>query len=282
MKKVLAIVLVTGLVFAGCKEKEENNGTGNLEPAQEQRALVMETTGSWCGFCPNGAEMMIQEEHNFGSDMMGIALHTGDALETPTASAFSNNFPTSGVPNFYVGNQNSGQSIAGNIANLIAQSPMAGVVHNWTRSGDKINIKSKVKFYEAGTGIYYVGTYFIQGDIEASGSLTQADYTDRLEIVDGVSKWKVDAAPVNSNGSQKYLIKAGDTYLHAHTLTSSADGLTTWGEAIPVAPVSGDEYTMNFTITIPSTAATSGMKVLTVLWKDDGSGGVQYVNGYMK
>ncbi len=282
MKKILAIALMTGLVFAGCKKEEGNNGTGTLEPAQKQRALVMETTGSWCGYCPNGAEMMLQEEHNFGGDMMGVAVHTGDALETPTASAFSSNFPASGVPNFYVGNQNSGQSIAGNIANLIAQSPMAGVGHNWKRSGDKINVSAKVKFYEAGSGTYYVGTYFIQGDIEASGSLTQSDFTNRLEDVNGVSKWTVDAAPVNSNGSQKFLIKSGDSFIHAHTLTSSADNLSTWGEAIPVPPSANDQYTMNFTITIPANSATNGMKVLTVLWKDNGSGGVEFVNGYMK
>lgn len=282
MKKVLAIALATGMIFAGCKKKDENNGTGTLEPAQKQRALVMETTGSWCGYCPNGAETMVQEEHNFGDDMMGVAVHTGDALETPTASAFSDNFPASGVPNFYVGNQNSGQSIAGNIAALIQQAPMAGVGHNWSRSGDAISVQSKVKFYESGTGNYYVGCYFIQGDIEASGSLTQSDFTDRLEDVNGVSKWKVDAAPVNNGGSQEYLIKAGDTFMHAHTLTSHADGMNTWGEMIPVTPTAGDQYTMSFTLTMPANSATNGMKVLTVLWKDNGAGGVQFVNGYMK
>lgn len=271
---------MTGLVFAGCKKEEENKGNGTLAPAQKQRALVVYTTGTWCGYCPNGSEKAVQAEHTFGNDMVVLTVHSGDPLSNGTADALGSNFPASGVPNFYVGNTNAGQSIDGAINALINQSPMAGVGHNWTRSGDKINVKARVRFYENGTGNYFMNSYFVQGDIEAAGNLTQSDFTDRLEDVDGVTKWKVDAAPVNSGGSQTYLIKAGDTYIHHSTLSAHADGLGIWGEAIPVTPTAGDEYTMNFTITIPANAATNGMKVVTVLWKDNGSGGAEVINVY--
>ncbi len=277
--------MMAGAIFAGCKKEEEEkkSGTGTLNPASKQRALVVETTGAWCGWCPNGAELMTQEEYNFGSDMMPVAIHTGDDLETEIANVFDAIFPSSGVPNFYVGNEDSGQNIAGNIASLIAQSPMAGVGHSWNRSGNEVKIKSRVKFYEAGTGTYYVGAYFVQGDIEASGSLVQVDYTDRVEEINGVSKWKEDAAPVaDGNGNQKYLIRSGDTYMHSHTLTSGPDDMDYWGEAIPVSPTANDQYTMDFTITISDTDVTEDMKILTVLWKDNDLGEVEFVNGYMK
>lgn len=283
MKKVLLGALAIGMIaFSSCKKDDEGNGlNGELEPAMIQRALVWETTGAWCGYCPNGAEKMKVSEHQYGNQIIPIAYHRSDGLSTPTGNTLSSNFPSSGTPHFYVNNQNAGQSINGYIASSIAQTPKAAVGHQWSKEGTTYNVTAKANFYAGDQGTYYMGVYFLSGPIAATGSLVQSDFTDRLQNVNenGVltTKWKVNAA--NAGGT--FLIQAGSTYKHEHTIAAAATE-NVWGEPIPSNVVSaGDQYILNFRLNAPAQMNHEEGNIVTILWKDSGNGSYQYINGYI-
>ena len=118
MKKLIALsVLASTVLLSSCE-------TGGSEPAPMTypgdslsvsslaRPLVIETTGAWCQYCPNGAEIMAMVDGIMGDSVVLVANHVGDwfANGNAASAAFDGNFPTSGVPNFYVNNTDVGQS----------------------------------------------------------------------------------------------------------------------------------------------------------------------------
>lgn len=294
--KVLAPALAVGFLMAGCnKEGNLTNPTpttpttnggnntawkGQLEPKAENRVILLETTGAWCGYCPNGAEELISQV-NANGRVLGVALHTGDALTTPTVDTMLAFFTASGVPNFYVGNDNADQNPGSLISSYINAPFVANVGHQFNDKDGKIEVKTRVAFDQAGAGEYYLGVYAIQKEVESrmSANLDQSDYTSRLANrfsadaegnPDSITYWMVDAA----NG----VIKANDAYTHEHVMTKQADGMAVWGKKILTDPAAGAVHQDAFTIT--REAQWGEMQVLTVLWKRDGTSW-KYINGYL-
>jgi len=281
----LFLATIALLIFVSCN-KEEDGINGNLEPAEVQRALVVETTGIWCSACPYGAELLKKIDYDYGDQVLPIALHSGDALSNATSQAMESNFPTSGVPNFYVGNTDAGQSPTGVINSTIYSNPVAGVGHEWTKEGSSYNITSRVKFYGSDNGDFYVGSYFIQGPIDACGSLLNQTAVDIN--AEGCSFWSEDAVTVGAYedppGSQnwiwEYLITAGTVYTHDHVIVGHA-GDNVWGQPLGVSSVSpGQKYDFNFIINEAFGWNQSG-HVLTILWKKSGNS-YDFINGYLK
>ena len=306
MKRLVLLAVVGSIAFVGCKKEDEGNknvtvvndeGKGVLEPSQTQRALVIEYTGIWCGFCPNGAEALIEAEHVYGNKMIAMAIHVreDDPLENQTGLTITSSLPIHPGLGLWVGNTAgvSGSLNTGAIETLIAQSPVAAVGHSWTANGSTINVEARVKFYAEDIGEYLVGCYFLQGDIAASfnsawGNLIQTDYTNRLEVRldgegpngegDATSFWTVDAAYVNGTA----LIKADSRYLHSHVLSAHA-GDNVFGKQITTAPAiwAGEEFNFDFSISTTSQMKTEGGHVVTVLWKKKTTSSTyEFVNAY--
>ena len=135
MKKLIALSAVVGALFMTSCE------TGGAEPApatypgdsltvtDQARPLVIETTGAWCQYCPNGAEIMTMIDGVLGDSVVLVANHVGDwfAVDNAASGAFDDNFPTSGVPNFYVNNTDQGQNPTGAAASAIFDEVAFGV-----------------------------------------------------------------------------------------------------------------------------------------------------------
>jgi len=285
MKKILAIALLSGLVLAGCKKEEENNANGVLEPANTSRAVVFKFTGSWCFACPQGGTVRLAEtQHNFPNNTVPIAVHINDGLSSGIGSVFQDNFFTGGTPNFFVNDVAAGQGgMSGTVAQISQQPCVVGAGHEWTVSGSTVSVKSKVKFFESASGTYYVGAYLIQGPVDAVGGLTQTETSGLVVTENGESRWGQDAGGVNVGGQLEYLFKEGEMFEHTHAVSASPTGTGSWGEVLPITSFSpGDAYTMNFSISIPQTAVRQGMKIATIVWKEEANGDVFAVNGYYK
>jgi len=282
----LFLFTIALFVFVSCNKEENDSINGNLEPVQVQRALVVETTGIWCSACPYGAELLKKIDYDYGDQVLPIALHSGDALSNATSQAMESNFPTNGVPNFYVGNTDAGQSPNGVIEASINSNPVAGVGHEWTKEGSSYNITSRIKFYGSDNGEFYVGCYFIQDPIEACGSsLNQTAVAINNQ---GCSFWDQDAVtigayedpPGSQNWMWEYLISEGTTYTHDYVIAGHG-GNNIWGDPLGISSVSaGQEYNFNFSINEGFGWNQSG-HILTVLWKKSGNS-YEFINGYSK
>ena len=302
-KKIIALSCIVSVVVFSCKKDEVEttpatttttgttgtnaNSGGVLEPTQTQKALLVEGTAAWCGYCPKyGTETMKQMIVKYPT-MVAIALHSGDALSTAYTinNTLSGNFSMAGIPDFYVGNTDASQSPESKIISAQNQTPTAAVGHTWTKGSDnKYTITAKVKFYTASSGSYYVATYALQNNIPAAKSKTldQHDYMSILQTgtaSTAVTIWNANEA---SDGAGGYYFKTGDTYYHNHILTAVADGITSnWGQALTATTINAnDTFDFSFTIT-PASTWTSDIEIITVLWKKNGSK-YTYVNGYFQ
>ncbi len=282
MKKTFFALGLAGLAFAGCEPRDDTTGgSSNLTVTQDQYALVMETTGSWCGWCPNGAADLKSAMVDF-DNILPMAIHNGDPLVTSTTTAFEGAFPTSGVPNFYVGSEDVGQSIQAPITLLLADTPAVGIAHSSKVEDGDIKIESKIAFFDTLTGEVYAQAYFINGPVAADassiwGDLTQSDYTDDLETVGGLTRW---VNPRSSfNGVE--IFSAGDVYMHDHSLLAHA-GSDAFGSAISSdnSFEAGDTFSMNFTIETDAKWTMEGSHIITILWKKEG-GSYVFLNGFI-
>ena len=318
--KHLATASLALFALAACKPTEpepvpEVYITDSLTVSPKQKVLVIETTGTWCQYCPNGAQSMLMAINTFNDTVNHEALifqfasHTGDPFESSVQTALNTAFPTTGVPNFYVQNADAGQDIMGPIAGAIDDEPKVGVTHAWVMNAtnDTIYVYPKVQFFEDHKDAqYYVQSYVLVTNIDAKeynagGPVINLNQVSSVPIVTTGS----GAIPTKWTGQVDPLTKkvAGDIYQHDHIpmtsgLTPNAFGV----ELDSINPLGndffeGDIFGSKFTpivIKIPlnkdiqmqavrQLLPNVKLEVATLLWTPrlDGEPGVLFVNGHI-
>ena len=307
MKKL--IILSLALLTFGCKKKHETplNDTiittpstpsapqspGILSPVMIKNPLLLEETGTWCGWCPSGGTVTMKQMLLKYPSVVGIAIHINDALSAsyPLSDTLDKIFINTlgGVPNFNVDDQES--NIPDNIDTLIkyeqSKTPVASVGHHWIKNNTSYTIQARLKFGAAASGNFYINTYALQDGIAAAGaSLFQHDYANILTQVASpgpadTTKWVAnEAGYTTSQGTTDYWFKPGNIYYHDHIITSSADGTNLpWGQNINQTSFNAnDSLDFNFTITSNS-SWTKSIEIITILWQKNGNT-YSYVNGY--
>ena len=307
MKKFVLFSLAT-LTLASCTKNEpdptpEKYITDDLVVTEDQKAFLIETTGTWCQYCPNGAALMLKEmrKYNVNGDsnirVIGFASHTGDPLETPVQTLLNATFPTSGVPNFYVNNADASQSISGPTAAALSGIPVVGVAHvtHENATGDTVVVDVKVQFFEDSKNTsYYVQSYLLATGIEAreytvNGMPVNLNQVSSVPIVTTGSGATPSTWAVDTVGK-----KSGDIYTHDHIPVVQGVTDFQWGVTLDtVNPLGrsyfkGDIFGSKYTpiqIKLPKMLPTvPGVEyeVVTIIWSEryDGTAGVLFVNGY--
>ena len=318
MNKLFALSIAGLMLVSACKKDEEtktNDTTPNpiegLVVLERTNVLVVENTGAWCQYCPNGAEMMIQM-HKAYDYVVPVAVHNADPLTTPTASAWEAAFPAPGYPSIHVNGKLveslSISSLESEVLSASATLPTMGVAHKTTKNDTAILVDVKVEVFEDMSNRNFV----IQSYLLLDGVLAK-DYgtfdlrqTSSLPFVDkgpsgGFSRWTQDRALVNNEPQ----VKANDPYLHYDNVWSTAMGDTLhsvagtnlglvnpFGVDYVRGDVFGTRYTpLHFWFELPTlndpvaqALDFTGYKVLTViteLVEDGGAIKALYVNSYM-
>jgi thiol-disulfide isomerase/thioredoxin len=303
MKKIGLLLMAGVLAFASCKteepEAEKTFPTDGLTVEEKQRVLVIEQTGAWCQYCPNGAEILTEMIGEHGDDILGLAVHNGDKLTLPVGGLLDNNYPASGVPNFFVMNEDAGQDPGSKIPNYITDVPVFGAAHNVVVTDTAYNVYVKVQVFKDAFGEdFLVNSYLVLDGVLAKdyGSGINLQQTSSVASVQTGSgstptKWTKDAALVNGVP----LIKAGDNYYHTEVLYTPAKTINPWGKPLADANPFGTDFLKGdilgtrhtpILLSIPRTSLApfeTSLSVVTIVWRlrTDGSGAYDYVNGYM-
>lgn len=303
MKKFGIIVLSALIGFSACR-KDESPGTtvdtyptSGLKVDSVQRVTIMEHTGTWCQWCPNGAQTLIELVGIYGDDVLPMAIHDGDPLASPIAGVLKNNFPPAGYPAFYVGNDTAEQNPANFISKYLGAAPVFGVAHAIQVDGDSIRVYPKVEVFQTTTDEdYLINSYLLLDAVVAKDwgngiDLNQTTNTQVNATGSNPTTWIADAAVVNGEP----LIKAGTPYEHQHAVVDANNGANPWGKALADANPFGRHYiagdilgskNTSIELVIPHYDASqfnTGLSVVTIIWrlKTDGSGTYEFVNGYL-
>jgi len=207
MKKLLLLTSVAALtVFAvGCKKdkvEDTNSGGGQtgLVVENQQRSLLVYSTATWCGPCgayggpnfknalttPNLVALNFQSSGS--SDL--VPYYRKQGVDTLFIAPFVNQLYNSMRPNGYIPLFTMNSAVLGNSAVTTAQiadaaniynanSPEAGIAAQATLSGEKFTIDTKMKWFKAGSGEYYITAFIVEKDLnhrQAVGGAYQAVY----------------------------------------------------------------------------------------------------------
>lgn len=109
---------------------------GNAPPQFTQKALIEKFTGAWCGWCPDGSDVVKTIEQANSNKIVTVEVHQGDAMEvTPVYNYYANLFAGVGAFPFPSALINRTPSIQAN------QQLMENRAH-WSANADAILAKT--------------------------------------------------------------------------------------------------------------------------------------------
>ena len=223
------------------------------EVSEEQWSLVTKKTADWCTFCGGWGwtfkDYLLEDQE--GLPVVFWMAHYSGGLQTPTAKAISDNFPSSGQPVFFLNNDNMLVS-SGNlnakraefqlfIESISALSPFAGVGSTAVFDGEKIISKSKAKmFTNLEGGDYWLASYLVDDELIA------------------------------------YQASQGNNAKHQNILLHSFHGNEYFGENVNIGAVSTNQEfivdgELDFTDDSNIPDYTDGYSIVTILWTKVGS-----------
>lgn len=309
MKQIAIAVFAALLMASSCKKDEKPTSTpyptDGLTPEESQKALVLEATGAWCQFCPRGAELMLRVNGTYGEDVLGLALHGGagtDAIKNPVAMGLIAEFlPGTGYPGFYVQHDGSEENdVLNDISVALAEKPELAIIQKAIEKDTAFEVYVKLAVYESDINVDYMVQSFLVADaIESKdyGSGIDLNQISALPYVSTGSgptptKWTSDQGIVNGVAT----VKSGESFYHLESVILASNG---GPKGMPLAEVNpfGKEYIAGDILGTKSTPikliiSKKGLTALpipmtfsvaTIVWrlKTDGSGDVEYVNGYI-
>jgi hypothetical protein len=237
-KQLFAAFLFAGVILTGCKEDEQVVTQGTPYPtdalvvSKDPTALLQLTTGAWCQYCPNGGERLIQAKVKHGAQVIAMVTRTGsDPLVNALTDSLNEYFPSSGVPNFYVNQDDASQSPSGPLEFALAFPAPLGVAHAITTTDTGYVVDVKVEVFESMKDQqYFVQSYLVLDAIEARnfGAGNDMRQTSSVPTVDkgqDVSRWIRDAAEVDG----VFQVRVGDPYVHSSNFYAKAVDTELWG-----------------------------------------------------
>jgi hypothetical protein len=247
---ILFITLIIVSSFSNCKKEDEQ-----LNPKKEQYAFAINYTATWCGYCGSWGAPLIHDMYNIDSNkVIAITAHAnGDPMHNHDLYyTFGSNDqrPTNGgIPAFWVGDSKTTDQNAVNT--LLNKDVLAGMDMKSSKKDGKMKVDAQVKFFEAGSGEYYLSILILEDGI-AGGNSAPSNY--------------------QQNGT------SDSDYKHDFVLRASHVQGNSYGELIATDPAKDKTIDVSAEITIDSTWD----KVYTVLllWHKNANGFYEFVNAY--
>ncbi|MCF8332411.1 MAG: Omp28-related outer membrane protein [Bacteroidales bacterium] len=262
-KKLQAVLLALALVFVftSCdKDDDDNNNDSGLNPKQEQWGFAINYTATWCGPCGDWGAPLINDLNAEGKTVAITAHASGDPMyDSDLYNSFQQDRPGGGgIPSFWVGDTKSGSSSAiSDLQNLKSQTAVAGIDLDFNISGGSASVETAVKFFEQGTGDYYLSVFVLEDGIDGSSSAGQYE---------------------QSGTSNSY---PNDDYEHNYVLRASSVNGQAYGELIATDPASGK--TVNNSYDIPVDGQwTNNVYIAAILWnyESGASPSYKFINAY--
>ncbi len=138
---LLSVFLLTNV---SCKK---DKGEDEVAPESfTKKAILEEFTGEWCGFCPDGANIIRQIESSYPDTFYAISYHIGDSFEVSDGAYYDNKFNHYGYPGGVVNRNGEAGSRANwesKVSQSLSETPTCGIKIETSVSGDKMNVKVK-------------------------------------------------------------------------------------------------------------------------------------------
>lgn len=226
-----------------------------------QKVIVEEFTGAWCGYCPEGADILDQILTN-NQNAIGVSIHNGDAMTFPDGDAVAA-FYNDGYPSAVVNRETGGLSRNVWASNVNSATQGAGNVTvsfdslDWNPATREVYVRIKAQFTGPDNGDIRFNCFITEDHVTGSGSgYDQANY-------------------FNGTPGHNYY-QAGNPIIgfdHRHVLRAMLGG--PWGTAgiIPNTVVAFSTVeTHSYTYTLPPQYDENNIHLVALVQKFEGNG----------
>lgn len=170
----ITFALLLLLVFS-CEDSDINREFSETPTSFTKKVLLEEFTGSWCGYCPSGAEILQNLMNSYS--VIGVALHSSDDMSIAHTSVLESFYPSSGYPSGMVDRINFDGIVGLNRGywsyitdQQLQKSAICGLAINSEISGDSVNIQIRSAFDTTMTmENYNLNVYIIEDDVQGEG-----------------------------------------------------------------------------------------------------------------
>lgn len=280
MKSILLSAAVMAL--AGTSFGQYSVSTGS-----NKYVLLEEATGTWCGFCPDGAQIIEEDikTHYADSAYVNVISWHGP-LASPyneplavagdpycTINAYDSlGFPSAMIDRMPFGghySQNRGMwksdVVSRRSATANFQVDMRST-YNPTTKVLKVTVAGKA--LAAMTGTYKINAYLIEDSITSAGANEQHSY-----MYDDASSWyhNLCSAPCPSYTCSDCAIIPTDKYAHMQVARAVLATAGIFGDTAFTNPAINTKDSVTFTYTVPSTYVANNLKVIGMVQKYGGN-----------
>lgn len=205
-----------------------------------KKVVVEDFTGAWCGYCPDGAMVLKGIIETNEPNVIGIAVHSGDALEVPDGTTIDGNYSISSYPSGLIDRAkfSSSATMSQNRGNWSARAterlavPPKVIISfknlSFDTSTRQLSVDINSMFVDTAWGNKRVNLTIVEDSIPATGSLIQHNY---------ISTWGGD--PIVG-------------WLHQHTLRDALGGAYGDTGVVPVDVIPYIDYVKTYTYTVPA------------------------------
>lgn len=271
--KLKSILLVSASVLmAGTSFAQTHVSTGT-----QKYTLLEEGTGTWCGYCPDGAQRIEETIEPSFPKAICVSFHNGDPMELsgdPFNNAFITGFPGATVDRLvWTHGSTTSQNVnrgywstdvgVQDATTAKFQIDLLGLYDSATR---KITLKVTAKTLAALTGSYRINAYVVVDSIAATGSNVQHSY---MYATSGSWYFNQCQSPCTSSCSSCANLP-DSIYSHMNVVTDvlAASG-SIWGDTVNAFtnPASGVSASKTYIYTIPATTPSKYVKVVGIVQK---------------
>ncbi|HRO41355.1 MAG TPA: Omp28-related outer membrane protein [Flavipsychrobacter sp.] len=209
-----------------------------------KKVIIEDYTGGWCGWCPEGTVILEGLEAQYPTQMIPIANHNGDALQTAEGAAVDAALNVTSYPNGSVDRK----LFSGEPKTSFSRGKWTNYFNQRKAETAKVSVGFANKKLTTSTGTYEadikvkfvsqptagvplkVQVYILEDSIPATGNYYQLNFSSSIQGgKDTLSPW-----------------------FHNATLRDALGGNWGFATAIPATPVVGTEYTQPISFTIPA------------------------------
>jgi len=159
-----------------CEEKEINRNFSSVPSVFTKKVLIEEFTGSWCGYCPSGAEMLQELMDNY--NVVGVAIHSQDPMEIQHGTFLEANYPSTGYPSGMVDRIPYEGFVGHNRGywswftdQQLQKSSICGLAINSEVNGDKADVEVRFAFNnDILIENYKLNIYLVEDKVQSEGN----------------------------------------------------------------------------------------------------------------
>jgi thiol-disulfide isomerase/thioredoxin len=191
MKKTL-LILGFAIAIHGCKKSNDDNpapvtsGTpssqeiGAVPASATQKVLIEEFTGTWCGYCPDGALRLEAIITANPGKAIGAAVHDGDPMEVASLNNYlKSTYNVTGYPTGMVNRVPKPGATAAPMSRsdwasranaMLAETAKCGLaVKSSIDANDSVSVEVHAGFFEPLTGNYNLVVYITEDKVHGTG-----------------------------------------------------------------------------------------------------------------